>query len=75
MLKIRWSPDCLIFNMRIPIPGKDGIYIETGPIWCCHPSQASHWRACSQRQTLLMQIHVTPGKAMEVICNRQPNAE
>ena len=31
MLKIRQSPDCLIFNMGIPIPGKDGLYIETGP--------------------------------------------
>ena len=33
MLKIRWYYDCLIFNMGIPIPGKDGLYIETGPIW------------------------------------------
>ena len=31
MLKIRWSCDRLIFNMEIPIPGKDGLYIETGP--------------------------------------------
>ena len=31
MLKIRRSCDCLIFNMGIPIPGKDGLYIETGP--------------------------------------------
>ena len=32
MLKIRWSHNCLIFNMEIPIPGKrkDGLYIETG---------------------------------------------
>ena len=60
--------------MGIPIPGKDGLYIETGPIRCCHPSQASHWRACSPGGTSLMQI--TQGKAyMEVICNRQPNAE
>ena len=33
MLKIRRSHDSLIFNMGIPIPGKDGLYIETG-----------HWR-------------------------------
>ena len=33
MLKIRRSRDCLIFNMRIPIPGKDGLYIETGPLF------------------------------------------
>ena len=31
MLKIRWSHDCLIFNMGISIPGKDGLYIETEP--------------------------------------------
>ena len=31
MLKIRRSRDPLIFNMGIPIPGKDGLYIETGP--------------------------------------------
>ena len=31
MLKIRRSHECLIFNMGIPIPGKDGFYIEAGP--------------------------------------------
>ena len=31
MLKIRRSRDRLIFNMGIHIPGKDGLYIETGP--------------------------------------------
>ena len=31
MLKIRRSRDRLIFNMGIPIPGKGGLYIETGP--------------------------------------------
>ena len=31
MLKIRRSRDCLIFNMGITIPGKDGLYIETVP--------------------------------------------
>ena len=31
MLKIRWSCDHLIFNMGIPTPGKDGLYIEAGP--------------------------------------------
>ena len=30
MLKIRRSRDRLIFNMGISIPGKDGLYIETG---------------------------------------------
>ena len=33
MFKIRRSWDRLIFNMGIPIPGKDSLYIETGP-WC-----------------------------------------
>ena len=28
------SPTVFIFNMRIPIPGKDGLYIEPGP--CSH---------------------------------------
>ena len=31
MLKIRRSRDRLIFNMGIPMPGKDNLYIETGP--------------------------------------------
>ena len=31
MLKIRRSCDRLIFNMGIPIPGKDGLNIEMGP--------------------------------------------
>ena len=30
MLEIRQSHDHLIFNMVIPIPGKDGLYIERG---------------------------------------------
>ena len=34
MLKIRRSGDRLIFNMGISIPGKDGLYIETGPCLC-----------------------------------------
>ena len=38
MLKIRRSRDRLIFNMGIPIPGKDGLYIETGP-WSYHLRQ------------------------------------
>ena len=35
MLKIRRSRDRLIFNMGISIPGKDGLYIETGPLCLC----------------------------------------
>ena len=31
MLKIRRSRDNIIFNMGITAPGKDDLYIETGP--------------------------------------------
>ena len=31
MLEVRRSHDRLILYIRIPIPGKDGLYIETGP--------------------------------------------
>ena len=31
MLQIRQSRDHYIFNMGIPIPGKDNLYIDTGP--------------------------------------------
>ena len=39
MLKIRRSHDRLIFNMGIPISGKDGLYIETGPRGCTQTVQ------------------------------------
>ena len=31
MLKLRQSRDRLVFNIGIPIPGIDGLYIEMGP--------------------------------------------
>ena len=34
MLKLRRSRDRLIFNMGIPIPGKDSFYIGTGSSLC-----------------------------------------
>ena len=46
MLKISQSHDGFIFNMAIPIPGKGGLYIETGP-WYLHSryaGQEQHWR-------------------------------
>ena len=45
MLKIRRSHDRLIFNMGIPIHGKDGLYIETGPRFCKEPrhQQPQYW--------------------------------
>ena len=30
MLKVRRSHNRLIFDMGLPMPGKDGLYIETG---------------------------------------------
>ena len=45
MLKIRRSRDRLIFNMVIPIPEKDGLYIETGPWylrWLILPGMDEH---------------------------------
>ena len=41
MLKIRRSHDRLIFNMGIPKPRKDSLYIETGPWSCPIPGQTS----------------------------------
>ena len=35
MLKTRRSRDRLTFNIGILIPGKDGHYIETGPMGGC----------------------------------------
>ena len=40
MLKIRRSHDSLIFNTGISIPGKDGLYIGTGPR--LHPKNYAH---------------------------------
>ena len=37
MLKIRWSCDHLILSMGIPIPGKDGLYVESGPWFSSQP--------------------------------------
>ena len=42
MLKIRLSRDRLIFNMVIPIPGKDVLYIEAGP-WICNSITIKQW--------------------------------
>ena len=43
MLKIRRSRDRLIFNMGIPIPGKDGLYIETWPWLLVWPGDQYTW--------------------------------
>ena len=44
MLKIRRSRDRIIFHIGISIPGKDGVYIETGS-WFCY----QHPRACKEK--------------------------
>ena len=43
MFKIRWSENRVIFNMGIPIPGKDGLDIETGPSFCDLNCPQHHW--------------------------------
>ena len=42
MLKIRRSRNHLIFNMGIPIPGEDILYIDTGP-WTPCTARTSWW--------------------------------
>ena len=49
MLKIRRSCDRLIFNMGIPIPGKDGLYNETGPrAWASNYIHSFLWDVITQ---------------------------
>ena len=50
MLKIGQSRDCIIFNMGIPIPGKAGLYIETGP-WMFLLGNALHHNRIAYCQT------------------------
>ena len=48
MLKIRRPNGRLIFNMGIPIPGKDGLYIEMGPrpsSWITHQLTIYSWQS------------------------------
>ena len=51
MLKIRRFHDHPIFNMEINIPGKDGLYIETGPRFLlkCTQSREAQMAKASQR--------------------------
>ena len=51
MLKIRRSRDRLIFNMGIPIPGKEALYIETEPriqLYMKYSFPVLHVRDCDQ---------------------------
>ena len=45
MLKIRRSRNRLIFNMGIPVPGKEGLYIETGPCFFSTFAESFHFRS------------------------------
>ena len=54
MLKIRRSRDRPIFNIGIPIPGKDGIYIETGPRTRKHGYIMKSQSQCGDKYSLLM---------------------
>ena len=47
MLKIRRSRDRLIFNIGIPIPDKDGLYIEMGP-WCLQATDHCLRQCCAR---------------------------
>ena len=52
MLKIRRPNGRLIFNMGIPIPGKDGLYIETGPSIRHKQSHAGNHRFLISRKSI-----------------------
>ena len=52
MLKIWRSHHHLIFNMGIPIPGKDGLYIETGTRYHAHCLHVSFWQVLHIRVIL-----------------------
>ena len=70
MLKIRRSHDRLIFNMGIPIPGKDGLYIEAGPwvLFC----RLTHWgrvmHICVNKLTIIGSDNgLSPGRRQAII--------
>ena len=63
MLKKRQSRDRLIFNMGIPIPGKDTLYIETGPLKAGYIKNGNHifWNPFMTPQYILglkIQTHI-----------------
>ena len=67
MLKIRRPNGRLIFNMGIPIPGKDGLYIETGPWWFLMNTGAKIFQLVLVSSMTGLLIHIfknlTPGLA------------
>ena len=84
MLKIRRSRDRLVLNMEIPIPGKDGLYIETGP-WqtasngtiCCMAWPLQPHQVCknamrnhywSRQKQNEIQILYTSEKSPKMLC-------
>ena len=57
MLKIRRSRDRLIFNMGIPIPGKDGLYIEAGA-WILVLAMTSRGHVLFEKETELQKHEI-----------------
>ena len=77
MLKIGRSHDRLIFNMGIPIPRKDGLYIKMGPFlksvfsWCCWwPSQEICQDICNYQDDLKSVTLFQESTAQQ--CSRPP---
>ena len=65
MLKIRRSCDRLILNMGIPIPGKDGLYIEPGP--------RSQWVMRDVGNPVYIGCHVFPASLWPAFCHHHGN--
>ena len=61
MFKIRWSRNRLIFN---PIPGKDGLYIETGP-WTPRNKPQLH---TEQNRNILFQENASKYAVYKTFC-------
>ena len=56
MLKIRRSPDRIIFNMGTPIIEKDSLYITTGPCTCSNHDGVAKWKRFLHYRPLVWQI-------------------
>ena len=69
MLKIWQSFDRLIFNMEIPIPEKDGLYIETGPWYtaCIEFSMLDRTQTvCADMDGLVQERHNSSANTLEL---------
>ena len=54
------SRDRLIFNMGIPIPGKDGLYIETGARLPQQEKERESWKWCDAYEQIPSKINMWP---------------